>query len=147
MPSIKSHYFKVPKGTHSLKLLSSEFSVLLYFMTLQNCKGIYPKIETIATECGLSCRTVKRAVKSLSEKELISVLSGQLDHRSNSYEIHFDEINPICITESSSSESPSNDSNATNTFVGSKKEAVPNTFDHYEFSTDSSWIENGVSNV
>lgn len=58
----------------SCTLTSKEKLVAQYFVYKSNKKGeCYPSVETIASHCGVSERTVQRATKKLKEKDYISI--------------------------------------------------------------------------
>ena len=58
-------------------LTPSELAVLSYFVRCSDDTGIcYPSIHTIATACAMSDNTVRKCVRKLEDREIISKSGG-----------------------------------------------------------------------
>jgi len=87
------NFLRLPLGVYNHKLNGSEFTILVYLMSFQNRKDIYPSIKNIAETTGFSDKTVNTCIKSLKDKGLISYKKGNTGY-SNRYKLNFDKIDP-----------------------------------------------------
>ena len=94
---IKCNYTKVPNEIILGKLPISALRVILYLLTYQNNKKIYPKAITIAECCGISLASVHRAFRYLKNVKFITVISGKKERKPNNYIINFQQIDGLCI--------------------------------------------------
>lgn len=76
MKNIKN-FFTLPNEVFCLMLTPSELAVLSYFVRCSDDTGIcYPSIHTIATACAMSDNTVRKCVRKLEDREIISKSDG-----------------------------------------------------------------------
>ena len=68
------NYFPLPNEVFCLGLIYGEFAVYSYLMYCENRKTFkcYPSYKTIGNAIGMSKNTVRKYVKSLEDKQLIS---------------------------------------------------------------------------
>ena len=71
------NYFPLPNEVFCLGLTYGEFAVYSYLMYRENRKTFkcYPSYKTIGNTIGMSKNTVRKYVKSLEDKQLISTQS------------------------------------------------------------------------
>ncbi|WP_440448034.1 helix-turn-helix domain-containing protein [Ruminococcus sp.] len=76
MKNIKN-FFTLPNEVFCLMLTPSELAVLSYLVRCSDDTGIcYPSIHTIATACAMSDNTVRKCVRKLEDREIISKSGG-----------------------------------------------------------------------
>lgn len=76
MKNIKN-FFTLPNEVFCLMLTSSELAVLSYLVRCSDDTGIcYQSIHTIATACAMSDNTVRKCVRKLEDREIISKSGG-----------------------------------------------------------------------
>jgi len=85
----KKQFLKLYPEIFNLGLNSSEFMVFTYLLSKSFFKN-FRRQAVIAEDCNMPIRTLQRILKSLSRKGLLKVKSGQLQHKSNEYEIEKD---------------------------------------------------------
>ncbi|WP_337381277.1 helix-turn-helix domain-containing protein, partial [Ruminococcus sp.] len=67
----------LPNEVFCLMLTPSELAVLSYLVRCSDDTGIcYPSIHTIATACAMSDNTVRKCVRKLEDREIISKSGG-----------------------------------------------------------------------
>jgi DNA-binding MarR family transcriptional regulator len=97
MSSLKSSYTKVPDEIISLNLPSSVLRVMLHLLRWQNAEKHFESYATIAFHCGLGDSTVKKAIKYLEKLNFITIISRQVDRKTNLYKINFEQIDGHCV--------------------------------------------------
>lgn len=103
MDSINSKFFKVPLKIYKLKLSSSEIAVLGYLLSLSGNSIVYPSKKTIASNTGLSKRTVDRAVHSLVKNGYLEYNRGFKKgnvQMCNQYRVRIEKIDSECLIKS-----------------------------------------------
>ena len=76
MKNIKN-FFTLPNEVFCLMLTPSELAVLSYFVRCSDDTGIcYPSIHTIATACAMSDNTVRKSIRKLEDREIITKSGG-----------------------------------------------------------------------
>ena len=76
MKNIKN-FFTLPNEVFCLMLTPSELAVLSYLVRCSDDTGIcYPSIHTIAAACAMSDNTVRKCVRKLEDREIISKSGG-----------------------------------------------------------------------
>jgi len=97
MSELKSGYTKVPDQIISSNLPFSVLKVMLHLLRWQYADEHYESHETIAYHCNLHASTVKRALKSLQKLNYISIVSRQMEQKTNIYKINFVQIDGECV--------------------------------------------------
>jgi DNA-binding transcriptional regulator YhcF (GntR family) len=141
MSELKNNYTKVPNRLITSKLPNSALRVILYLLTYQNKKEIFPSISTIALDCHISEPTVKRALRKLKKEKFITVNKKyHTDSRSNAYLINFDEIDPDCVL--TSEEIEKKESDLKKAHYESKLKSVKKQAPNFDVEPDSSLFVN-----
>jgi predicted transcriptional regulator len=98
MSRLQNNFTQVPNNIILENMSFSALKVMLYLLTYQHKDDIFPSIGRMSTSCGLHESSIKRGLKSLVEKNFITINknSGK-DHRSHSYIINFEQIDGDCV--------------------------------------------------
>lgn len=76
MKNIKN-FFTLPNEVFCLMLTPSELSVLSYLVHCSDDTGVcFPSVHTIATACSMSDNTVRKSIRKLEDREIITKSGG-----------------------------------------------------------------------
>jgi predicted transcriptional regulator len=76
MKNIKN-FFTLPNEVFCLMLTPSELSVLSYLVRCSDDTGVcFPSVHTIATACSMSDNTVRKSIRKLEGREIITKSGG-----------------------------------------------------------------------
>lgn len=73
----RKNFFKLPNEVFCLMLTTSELAVLSYLARCSDETGTcFPSVHTIATACSISDNTVRKSIRKLEDREIISKSGG-----------------------------------------------------------------------
>ena len=89
-----SQFTKIYDCIFSLDLTDAEFKIFVYLLSKSKFKDSknFRTHKTIGTDCNISYSHTRACLKSLGEKGLLKIKSGQLKHKSNIYEPNQDYL-------------------------------------------------------
>ncbi len=98
MSRLKNNFTQVPNNIINGKLPNGAFRVISYLLTYQHKEVIFPSVWTIANSCGITEKSVSRALKYLEKEKFVTVnrKTGK-DQRANTYIINFEQIDGDCV--------------------------------------------------
>lgn len=71
------NFFALPNEIFCLMLSPSELAVLSYLVRCSDSTGLsFPSVHTIATACSMSDNTVRKSIRKLEDREIISKSGG-----------------------------------------------------------------------
>ncbi len=83
----------IPEKIYKLNLTSSEVNVYQYLCSRANKEGeCFPSLNTIAKAVNMHRSTVNKAIKSLQEKKLITIMKRRRDNGGTSSNLYRIEV-------------------------------------------------------